>query len=187
MNSFSAMRVAGAVLLATSSLAVLADEPSYTYAEVGAGWVDLDESGLSTQSGYFGAFSAKFTDDFYATASFEQYDFDFLDLQIIKAGIGYRLPMNDRTDLNFELAYNELDVEVADTDGVRGTVGVRSRASSNFETRAYAGYVSDSDSGSYVLGVEGNVLFTDNIGLTIQLESYEFDINLGRVGLRFMF
>lgn len=187
MNSFSVMRVAGAALLATSSLAALADEPSYTYAEVGAGWVDLDVSGVSTKSGYFGGFSAEFTDSIYATASFEEYDYDFFDLQIIKAGIGYRLPMNDRTDLNFELAYNELDVEVADTDGVRGTVGVRSRNASNFETRAYAGYVADSDNGSYVLGVEGSLLFTDNIGLTVQFETYEFDINLGRVGLRFMF
>ena len=187
MNALSIVRTAFAGLLLTGSVAAVAEQPSYSYVEVGGGYVDVDVSGVSGETGFFGGFSAAFGENFYGRASFEEYDFSGFDLQIIKAGLGYRMPLNTRTDVNFELGYNEIDVGVADADGVRGTVGVRSRMSPRFEGGAYAGYVADSSDGDVIVGLEGNALLTDRFAVTFQFESYDFDVNIGRVGLRLMF
>jgi len=189
MTSIRTSRLLAAAFLASSTAAVLADEPSYAYVEGGIGFVDFDVSGASTETGFFAGFSAPVGDAFYVAANYEEYDLGPIDLSLIKASLGFRTAISDRTDFNVELGYDELDAEIADSDGFRGTLGLRSVLNPSFHTRAYAGYTTDSDfdEGDFLIGLEGNIPFNDQLALTLQLETYEFDANFGRVGLRFMF
>lgn len=182
-------RLMAAALISFSSMAALADEPSYAYVEGGFGILDVDVSGVDSETGYFAGFSAPLGESFYAQASYEEYDFRFVDLSLIKVGLGFRTAISDSTDFNVELGYDELDGGFVESDGFRGTIGVRSAASPRFHTRAYAGYTTDSDfdEGDFLIGAEGNIPFNDQLALTIQIESYEFDVNIGRIGLRLMF
>jgi len=176
-------------LLLSVSMSVQAQQPSYSYIEGGLGFLDVDVSGASTETGFFAGFSAQLGNSFYATANFEEYDLGPIDLSLFKAGLGFRQEISNRTDLNVELGYDNTDAEIIDGDGFRATVGLRSALTSRFHTRAYAGYSTDSDfdSGEFLIGAEGNILVSDRFALTLQIESIEFDANLGRVGLRYMF
>jgi len=189
MRFTSSSRLLAAALFASSSTAVLADEPSYGYIEGGVGFLDVDVSGSSTETGFFAGFSAPLGDSFYVTADYEEYDLGPIDLSLFNASLGFRSAINDRTDFNVELGYDDADAEFVSGDGFRGTVGLRSVLSPRFHTRAYAGYSTDSDfdNGDFLLGLEGNIPFNDSLALTLQAETFEFDLNLGRIGLRFMF
>jgi hypothetical protein len=187
-NSFSRPLLAVGLLLA-SSTALQADEPAYSYIEGGFSLLNLDAPGSSTEAGFFGSLSTRLSDAVYVTAAYEEYDLGRGDLGLFKAGLGFRSAINDRTDFNVELGYDHLDAGSDDADGFRGTVGLRSSMSERFQSRAYVGYSTDDDfdNGDFLVGLEGNLLFTDRIAMTLQAESFEFDLNFYRLGLRFMF
>lgn len=176
-------------LLASSSMAIQAQDVSYSYLEGGVGALDFDASGTSTEAGFFAGFSAQASEALYVMGSYEEYDLGRFELSLIKLGLGFRAAINDQSDFNLELAYDEVDARFAGSDGFRATVGLRSAISRWFQSRAYAGYTTDDDfdDGDFVLGLEGNVPFNDRLALTAQAESYEFDVNIFRAGLRFLY
>jgi hypothetical protein len=182
-------RLLAATLLASSSMAAQAQEPSYSYLEGGFSLINVDAPGSSTETGFFAGLSTAMGEVLYLTASYEQYDVDRGDLNLFKAGLGFRTAMNSNTDLNFEIGYDRLEAGFDDFDGFRGTVGLRSAHSQRFQSRAYAGYSTDDDfdDGDFLIGLEGNVLFNDRVAMTFQAETFEFDVNFYRLGLRFMY
>lgn len=178
--------VLGALMLIGSS-AVLAAGSSYRFVEGGYAEADFDLPGLSREGGFWLGFSFDLTPRFYFAGSYEQYSLPVEDLEIFKFMLGHRTALTGITDLNLELGYNRIEAGSEDVDGLRGTVGIRSRLSRFFELQSYVGYVTDFSSGDVLLGVQGNIPFNDNVAVTLQFETYEFDLNLGRVGLRLMF
>ena len=182
-------RLLAAALLVSASIAAQAQSPSYSYIEGGFSLINVDAAGSSTDTGYFAGLSTAMGDAFYLTASYEEYDVERGDLNLFKAGLGFRTEVNSQTDLNFELGYDRLETGFDDFDGFRGTVGLRSAMSKRFQSRVYAGYSTDDDlgDGDFLLGLEGNLLFNDRVAMTFQAESFEFDVNFYRIGFRFMY
>lgn len=184
--------IAAAAIMAGSSLA-LAETPNYNFIEAGYGIIDLDGWDLSGDSGYWAGFSAQMGEPFYLSGSFQQYDLDryrsSVDLDISELIVGYRAPISDSSDFNLELGYDRLDSGPIDGDGWRASLGVRSMWANATQGRLYAGYTTDSDfnEGDYFVGAEGTYVFAERFGLTLQVESYEFDLNLIRAGFRLMF
>lgn len=183
---FGSGAILGALMLLSSSV-VLASGSSYRFIEGGYAEVDFDVPGLSREGGFWFGFSFDLTPRFYFAGSYEQYSFPVEDLEIFKFMLGHRTALTGITDLNLELGYNRIDAGIADADGLRGTVGIRSRLSRFFELQGYIGYVTDFSSGDVLLGVQGNIPFNDRAAVTLQFETYEFDLNIGRIGLRLMF
>lgn len=176
-----------AVVMLLSSAVAFANNASYRFIEGGYGDANFDLPGLSREDGFWLGFSFDLTPRFYASGSYEQFQFPIEDLEIFKFMLGHRTALTAITDLNIELGYNRIEAGDEDVDGLRSTVGFRSRLSRFFELQGYAGYVTDFSAGDFLLGVQGNIPFNDRLALTLQFETYEFDLDIRRVGLRLMF
>jgi len=170
-------------------MGIEAQEPSYTYLEGGFSLLNVDAAGSSSETGFFAGLSTELGEAFYLTAAYEEYDVGRGDLSFSEVALGFRSELNSSTDFNLELGYDRLDAGSDDLEGFRGTVGLRSAHSQRFQSRAYAGYSTDDDfdDGDFLIGLEGNLLFTDRVAMTFQAESFEFDVNFYRIGFRFMF
>lgn len=187
MNAKYGLGAVLAMAMLCASGAAVADQSSYRFIEVGYADADFDVPGLSREDGFWLGFSFDLTPRFYASGSYERYSFPFEDLEIFKFMVGHRTALTGMTDLNLELGYNRIEAGSEDVDGLRGTVGFRSRFHRHFELQGYAGYVTDFSAGDFLLGVQGNIPFNDRLAATVQFETYEFDLNIRRIGLRLMF
>lgn len=89
-----------------------------------------------------------------------------IDGNLWQLGVGYRLSVNDRTDVLFEGGYQSLDNDFADADGYRVGLGMRSAWTTGLEGRWMLSYreydFDDSD-----LGGGGDVSL--NLGLHYKL------------------
>lgn len=79
---------------------------------------------------------------------------DEFDFTSIRAGLGYRIPLNYRTDLYAEVSYDSVDLDFGsfagenfDTDAqdVGGALGIRAMLGDNLELRAYGRYTNVGD------------------------------------------
>lgn len=194
MNAFKTVQVATAALLLAASGLSLAEQPSYKYMEAGYGHVEIDGSTGSGEGGIWAGFSAQLADPIYISGDFQRYEIDYLrsseDLDILKVNLGYRASITGNTDFNAELGYDDLQFGDSDNSGYRASLGIRNRASSQIQSRAYAGYTIDKDDtaeGDYFIGLEAAIGFNEHFGFTLQFETYEFDVNIARAGLRLTF
>ena len=192
MNISTFGRGALACLLLAGSALALAQSPNYSYIEAGYGYLDLDGS-ANSESGYWAGFSAQIAEPFYVTGSAQRYDFDTYygseEFDLLNVNVGFLAPVSDSTDFNVEIGYDDVQFDDVSSDGYRATLGFRARTSRNFQSRLYAGYSADDsfNDGQIVGGFEGTFWFTDRVAASLQFETYEFDFNIARAGLRLTF
>ena len=97
----------------------------------------------------------------------------------------HRLQPN--TDLFLEGSYAALEVGPFDDDGFRGDIGLRHGFTDMVEGRVFGGYQSDGDNGDGILGADVLFKFHPSFGLSVGVETYEFDLNIYRANLRLSF
>lgn len=180
-----ALAVAGSMALAPMASA---DNLSYSYAQVSADYWVFDD--FSNEWGYGLRGSAAISDDFYLHGDFNSVDIGPADAHAWSAGFGYRVGLNDTTDLYAEVGYARARARVSgfgsiSDNGYRIQVGTRFLASSTFEGRAGVDYV-NLDGGDTSLVLEGIYKANQNIGLVAGVNT-DFDDHKLNLGVRFNF
>jgi Ax21 family sulfation-dependent quorum factor len=138
--------------LGMSATASAAEGVSYTYVEGGYMRTDTDfddADGVGVNGSFaiapnfhiFGGYSAQETDDF----TFGGTEFEGLDLDQWRAGVGYNHEISRNADLLTRVAYERADVEGESFDGYSVEAGVRGALAPNFEGYALAGWEDGSD------------------------------------------
>lgn len=179
-----------------TALAQSGDNLSYSYLEGGVSIVDIDVGFISeTETGFNIRASADLAGGLYAHGSWDRWETGFSvpfgrfdeDIDLYKVGLGYRFNLQPNTDLFFEGSYAALEIGSADDDGFRGDIGLRHGFNNRVEGRVFGGYQSDGDSGDGILGADLLFKFHSNFGLSVGVETYEFDLNIYRANLRLSF
>ena len=179
--------IAGGLLLAGSVQAQSGDL-SYSYIEGGLSVFDPD--GLSSEEGFNIRASAAFSENVYGFASWDRHEFDFFfgdeDFDNYQIGLGLNFALNDSADWFVQGSYLHAGFDDFDEDVFRADIGLRQAFSDRFEGRIFGGYtVGDFDEA--VLGGDVLVKFTDQFGLSLGAETYEFDDTYFRANLRVIF
>ncbi|HKL49926.1 MAG TPA: hypothetical protein VJ908_02065 [Wenzhouxiangellaceae bacterium] len=169
---------------------------SYSYLEGGVSIVEIDAVGISeTETGFNVRASADLAGGVYVHGSWDRWEAgirrpfinsDF-DIDLYKFGLGYRFNLQPNTDLFVEGSYAAIEIGSTDDDGFRGDIGLRHGFNDRVEGRVFGGYQSDGDSGDGILGADLLFKFHRNFGLSLGVETYEFDLNIYRANLRLSF
>lgn len=161
---------------------------SYSYLEGGVSVADFDLGGFSdSETGFNFRASADIAGGVYAHGSWDRWELGNLDTDLYKLGLGYRFNLQPNTDLFIEGSYAALEVGPFDDDGFRGDIGLRHGFNDSVEGRVFGGFQSDGDSGDGILGADLLFKFHRNFGLSVGVETYEFDLNIYRANLRLSF
>lgn len=176
--------IAGAVLLAGSVQAQSGDL-SYTYIEGGLSVVDVDNGG--SEEGFNVRGSSLLTENLYLQGSWDRIDVARGNLDVFKIGLGFRAPVNDSFDWFVEGSYLQADAEGVDqADDARLDVGFRGALNQHVEGRVYGGFVFP-DSDEYLFGTDLLFKLSDQFGVSVGVESIEFDVHFFRANLRLSF
>ena len=167
----------------------------YTDAEVEVTGGDDDGDGFGVRG------AGKISDQAFVFGEYQknEYDDSNLELQQIRAGLGYLFSTSDTLDLYGKASFLNFDAEAGGSSeddngwGVHG--GVSFVVTPAIRLFAEIGYldVGDSDGPEYNFG--GNFMFTEQVGLTANYRISDFDVDGGgelklndlQVGVRFNF
>lgn len=191
------------LVLASSALMFLAgpaaaqvtapgQQMSYSYVEGGLSRVNIDPGpGFRTfnDNGFNFRGSAQFGEFIYGIGSWDRWEIGNLDADLFKLGLGFRAAMARNTDWFAEVSWTHLDIDqFSSRNGVRGDLGIRGVVNEWLEARAFGGFNVDGPEGdSFVLGGDLLFTFTPMVGLSLGVETYEFDVNIWRANLRLSF
>jgi Outer membrane protein beta-barrel domain len=131
------------MVLAAFSLSGAAYAEGFDYSFIEGSYSQIDVDGLGDGDGLGVGGSYAFTDSFHAFGSFETGEIDVdlgaplgtfgVDVDTMKAGVGYNMPLSDNVDLIATAAYMSLDMSVIDDTGYEVGVGLRAMASPAIE------------------------------------------------------
>ncbi|MEX2500011.1 MAG: hypothetical protein WD397_14165 [Wenzhouxiangellaceae bacterium] len=173
-----------------SAIAQSSGDLNYSYLEAGVSVLDIDLGSASeTEVGFNVRGSADISHGVYLHGAWDHWEvgaFD-IDTDIYKVGLGYRFNLEGNTDLFLEGSYAAIEVGSADDDGFRGDVGLRHGFNDRFEGRIFGGFQTDGGDAEAILGADVLYKFQPNFGLSVGVESYEFDVNIFRANLRLSF
>ncbi|MCA1777883.1 MAG: hypothetical protein LC637_00450 [Xanthomonadaceae bacterium] len=174
------------------AIAQTSSDLSYSYIEGGLSVADIDVGFVSeTEAGFNLRASVDLAQGVYAHGSWDRWEVDFgafdADTDLYKIGLGYRFNLQPNTDLFVEGSYAAIEVGSVDDDGFRGDIGLRHGFSERIEGRLFGGYQGDGDDGDAVVGADLLLKFQRNIGISVGVESFEFDFNIFRANLRLSF
>ena len=173
-----------------------ADKLSYSYAEAGAGIVDVDE--IDSGDGYFVGGSVGIGNNWLGFAEYSLGKFDesgvSADIDEITIGIGAHFAMTDKVDFVGKLGYVDTSLEIdspigdisADDNGYMLSAGVRGQATERFELQGAVEYVDFGDSDDTGLEISGQYSFTDMFSLGARA-GFSDDTNEYGVYARFTF
>ncbi|MDT8408403.1 MAG: hypothetical protein RQ741_02270 [Wenzhouxiangellaceae bacterium] len=152
--------------------------------------VDIDLGSFSeTETGFNVRASADLAGGLYLQGAWDHWEigrFD-VDTDLYKIGLGYRFDLDTNTDLFFEGSYAAIEVGSADEDGFRGDVGLRHGFNESFEGRIFGGLQTDGSDTDGIVGADLLYKFQRNFGVSVGVESFEFDLNIFRANLRLSF
>lgn len=128
------------LLFSGLSCSVIADDISYTYAELSVRQVDPDFG--SSETGYRAAASLGLPLNFYAFGQYESADIDNAggNLDASDFGLGWHIGLGDTLHALVEAAWTNRELGVFDEDGYTVNVGLRFAPGDRFEFGAKAGY-----------------------------------------------
>ena len=161
-----------AVALLASGSAVADDTPVYDYVSVNylsANYDDDDFLGVDYEPTGFQIEGSKLiTDNFYIIGSYDRLGEDYniggeridVDVDTWRAGVGFLLPLSRTSHLFVEPAWVRLEGK---SEGFSAEEGINQVISSTFHVKGYANYVDVDDTDDTTFGIEGRVLFTDNL------------------------
>ena len=176
-------------LLSTLSFAVLADNPSFDYIDLGYSNWDLDNS--SSINGFEIKGSKLINDNFYIAGDVNRVTNDGNTLTVTTLGFGYKNNLSDVTSYFAELDYANLNSDLSSSNnGYEVTAGFRSMVMPNLELKGALEYLYTNSSArnksnsAFVVG--GVYNFTDTFSTYLD---YKVDADLNRlaVGVRFNF
>lgn len=179
-----------------SAMAQSGGDLSYSYIEGGVSMADIDAAFISeTETGFNIRGSADIAGGLYAHGSWDRWETDIpfrlrsrdLDIDLYKFGLGYRFNLQPSTDLFVEGSYAALEIDSVDDDGFRGDIGLRHGFTDMVEGRVFGGYQSDGDAGDGIFGADLLFKLNPSFGLSVGVETYEFDLNIYRANLRLSF
>lgn len=151
------------MILAAFSLSGAAYAEGFDYSFIEGSYSQLDIDGLGDGDGLGVGGSYAFTDSFHAFGSFETGEIDVdlgtiggvplgsfgVDVDQMKAGVGYNMPLSDKVDLIATAAYMSLDLSGFDDSGYEVGVGLRGMASPAIEL---SGGIEYADVGDFLDG-----------------------------------
>lgn len=185
-----------AALLAATSFAASAHEPSYTYVEGGYARLNIDEPDLSNpglDGGYLrGSFAVSEQVHLFGGYGHVTNDFNLngidVELTVKQAefGVGYHMPFTERVDFTADIAYLRQEIEAAASaggvsasddataNGGRATLGLRGKPSVRTEAWIKAGYIDGGDfEGDFVGTLGGQIKFNQTWGIVGEVELIE--------------
>ena len=176
--------IAGAVLLAGSVQAQSGDL-SYTYIEGGLSVVDVDNGGR--EEGFNLRGSSALSDNLYMHGSWDRIDVPRGDLDIFKIGLGFHSAVNESVDWFVEGSYFRADSDGVDAaDDARLDIGIRASLNNHVEGRVYGGFIFP-ESDEYLFGTDLLFKLSDQFGVSVGVETIEFDVHFFRANLRLSF
>jgi opacity protein-like surface antigen len=182
--------------LATAlSAAALAEQPNYTYVEVGAFRMNLDgiphnptgyyidgsaalgDSGVYLRGGYFDGDDSAYGVD--------------VDVSGLNLGLGYQAALNDNSSWHVYADWVQPEVEVnsvsVDEDGYSLGAGVRSFVAENLELGVDIGYTDVDEEDGFGGSASATYYFADQFGVTLSGELDEDSNSAIALGLRVTF
>ena len=175
-----------ALLAALPFAASAADGESYNYFEggyIGTEGEDADADGWTVGGSFavsenfhlFGSYDGQKTDDF----NIGPVEFDGVDVDHWRAGVGYNHTLSPNADLLTRVAYEKYDLdspEADSSDGYSVEAGVRGAMTPNFEGWALAGYEdAEQFDGSFYGRLGAQVKFNQTWGITGDVKFLEGD------------
>ncbi len=171
-----------------------ADGLNYTYIQASYGQVELDDSVIDVDGDAFGINgSFAVSDSIHLFGEYQTAELDFnVDLNLLEAGLGYRVPISDTMDIVGRLAYVNIEVEPPggpsdDENGYGIGVGLRGAMSDKIEWNGGLDYVDFSDS-SGETRVSAGFLFNITETMTVGVKgTWWEDVNIYQLGARWYF
>lgn len=166
------------------STQVLADSPSFDFAQISKTKIDFD--GGAEPDGFELKLNKSLTDSLYLNVDYTDVEEGAADLQLSNIGIGFKSDISDSSAFFAQLDYSKMDVTGAsDESGYRASLGVRTKWTKNLEVKAAYEYLDFDDSES-LLVVGGAYNISDNFAFTLDYKS-ESDFNQTSFGVRYDF
>jgi len=184
--------IVAAALLASPAYGQSTGNLSYSYIEGGLSVLNIDDSFVDeTELGFNIRGSVDLQHNVYLHGSWDRWDVDIgrfdLDTDLFKFGIGYRTELSQTTHLFYEGSWTRIEVGSASDDAFRADIGLRHGFSPNVEGRVFGGYATDFSGGDAVLGADALFKVSRSVGVSVGVETFEFDLNIFRVNLRLSF
>lgn len=193
------LKFIAAVVAASLSSSVVADELSYDNLTVGYNESTFDVDGGSDLDldGFGAGLSFSIADDWYLKLDTSMQSGDEagvdLDLDLSTVNFGYHTAVSGNTDFIAELGYAAVDVEVSaggfsasdDESAANLVLGFRGKPMANFEWGASVQHMDFDDSTTF-FNLEGRYFFTDNFSLGLE-GKFESDMNIYALEARFDF
>ena len=159
----------------------------YGYIQVGIATLDLDlRSDSDIGIGLVPSASLDVGRGLYVHGQFESFvhssNLGTLE-EVWNAGLGYRFRAWDRTDVFVEGSYAVANRGMLKSEGLRADAGLRHRFNERLDGRVFGGVLDDTT----VFGGDLHYRFRPNLGISLSAESYETDLNIYRLNLRFGF
>lgn len=182
--------VLGALLLAVSPLAALADDMSYSYVDLG--YISSDIEGAPSADGLALRGSVGFAENWYVFGEYSNQDLAGVDIDQFAVGLGGHYGLNDALDLVGRVGYVDAEASAGgasiSVDGFLVSAGLRGRIADSFELEGRADYTDLGDDGGddTALAIAGRYFFTDQFALGAELSSSD-DVESYFVGVRWSF
>ena len=162
------------------SASVSAEDFSYNYFGAGYTRINLDDGFVDIDGDAFGLNgSYEINESFYVFAGYGMGEFEeagvTVDMDTLRAGIGWHTPLSDRVDLVTDLSYEYIDLSAfgvsVDDNGFGLGVGLRFAATDNVELNAGINYVDFGDGGDDTgFGIGALFGVSDNIDIGLSAD-----------------
>ena len=162
------------------SASVSAEDFSYNYFGAGYTRINLDDGFVDIDGDAFGLNgSYEINESFYVFAGYGMGEFEeagvTVDMDTLRAGIGWHTPLSDQVDLVTDLSYEYIDLSAfgvsVDDNGFGLGVGLRFAATDNVELNAGINYVDFGDGGDDTgFGIGALFGVSDNIDIGLSAD-----------------
>lgn len=174
-----------ALALAAPFAASAADGLSYSYVE--GGYVRADADDFDHEDGWGVRGSAALGENFHIFAGWDTIDFNSIDVDQQRIGLGYNMELNNKVDLVARVSYERVDVEhFDDGNGYGAEVGVRAAFSPHFEGGAGLRYTKIEHDADTSLVLNAQYKFNPTWGIVAEAQ-WNNDANAVFVGPRISF
>jgi Outer membrane protein beta-barrel domain len=176
-----------------------AEQPSYSFVDLGYLEVDLDESEIEP-TGMFARGSLDLAENWFIFAGYAQADENAggvdIDVEEFSVGAGFKTALSDTTSLYLAASYIAAEAEVDfpfggsesfDEDGYGLDVGVRTMVTKRFELNGNVGYSDSGEDDAVDFGVGAVWYLWDNVGLLLEVSSDEDSNRQYMIGGRLSF
>ncbi|MGV6806938.1 MAG: outer membrane beta-barrel protein, partial [bacterium] len=178
-----------------TSVAALADQPSYSYVEAGYHKINIDGFD-SNPDGYYLKGSVALSESGFLRGEFAnaEDDLEGVDYEVdaLMIGIGYQQPMGENSSIYAVADYLEAEAdadgfESVDENGFQVAGGVRGFVADNFELGAEIGYADVEEADGFVGTISAVFHIASGFGISAAASIDEEDDSRVQIGVRYTF